>query len=538
MRAPDTSILVALLTAAACFRDGAAAPSDNDATLQGPFTVRDRGGAVFDSHEAPRDVVLGLPVPLSVPGPLDPSVLLLRGHFSSALAVRLGDARRTEALTQRTVALRLERHDDVLRVVPAQALEPDTPYTLLWLRDETGQAFTFDVSGDPALGARWVESWPSAQARVAPNLLRAWVRCDGYVANDLSKHLTLLDQAGNVLASAVERVACRDLGLPPGDCAWLRPATPMAPQSSYTLALDDSALTLTGAPIPAQRATFRVETEPDHTPPQLQPTPCATGEQPVEQLCVRVERERLVVRGSLDESALVTLTGESHGELLRTAAFSYANSFELALLSPATASLVRVQDLAGNVRDQTLVLPASEPLPALRIDEVLADPLGKEPAQEWVELLNSGPTPVSLMGFTLTTRTKSESPRGRAIAQPVVLAPHERALLVGPEFDPRDVHDGVLPASVRLVRLVSALSIANTGDLLVLRDPGGRQVDSARLPAALFEGQCTARRARFSLQGADSEGAAAQRAALADSGEFALDPRGACTPGDLTFSSP
>jgi hypothetical protein len=254
----------------------------------------------------------------------------------------------------------------------------------------------------------------------------------------------------------------------------------------------------------------------------------------------------VLVRGTLDEAALLSLSSLDHVAVRSVSALSYASAFELALVVPSDTShaVLRALDLAGNVAELPIVYAPAPELAAVTIDEVLADPRGKEPAQEWVELLNSALTPSSLMGFTLST---DPAERGRAITGAVVLAPEERALLVGPDFDARELADGALPAGVRLLALDGSLSIANGGATLYLRDALGRRVSTARLLAPMFEGQCSARlpprapvdatRLDASLARGETarfDGGAARFEQEAGERPFALDPAGACSPGVAT----
>jgi hypothetical protein len=302
------------------------------------------------------------------------------------------------------------------------------------------------------------------------------------------------------------------------------------------LSLDATLHTRTGAPIAARQTEFTVASEPDHDAPRFVPHPCALDEQTTADVCTRLDGTRLLVHGALDESALLTLSSVVREGVQVVSALSYANAFELALdVSFALSSLrspeagaaelgtvgvvLRARDLAGNERELPISFGPTPTSAAVVIDEVLADPRGKEPAQEWVELLNSALTPSSLMGFTLSTDLAA---RGRVLTGAVVLAPHERALLVSPTFDPHDLADGALPAGLRLVSLDGPLSLSNGAANLYLRDGQGRRISTAKLLPALFEGQCCAR---------------VPASSNSEDPSFALDPAGRCTPGSATLQS-
>jgi hypothetical protein len=149
------------------------------------------------------------------------------------------------------------------------------------------------------------------------------------------------------------------------------------------------------------------------------------------------------------------------------------------------------------------------------IDEVRVDPLGPEPAQEYVEVLNFGASDVSMQGFSLTNDAFAQ---GQLILGDPGLAPGERALVVSPDFDVNDRSDGALPAGVRLLRLARPLALRNDGSALYLRDAAGRRLASAPALAPERAGQCV-----YRVPGEDAR-----------SGEplaFARDVHGGCTPG-------
>jgi len=557
----STALLVALLTASGCFRDGAPGVEVwAGAPPPWPLLVRDPGGAAYPASAAPRDLVLVLSAAdtqsntsyADAQTTLAAHLLLLRGQFDAALAARLKSARKSAAVSERTVALQLESVGRELRLSPLAALDPGADYTLFWLAGEVSQAYPLSVSAAPALGARLVETWPSQEAVVAPNLQRALLRFDGDVADDLARHIVLRDldsvaaepgpppqlpaasRAPDDLALPVSvRIApvrCAALGLPEGDCAWVQPEQALRPSVRYQLALDATLRTRTGALLAAQQVSFTTGPQADHQAPSFVGGRCARDEQPVAEVCLRAEPGLLLVHGALDEAALLTLSSADDATVHSVSALSYASAFELALATSSGAShaVLSARDLAGNAVERTLVYTPAAALAAVSIDEVLADPRGKEPAQEWVELLNSALTPSSLMGFTLST---DPAERGRAITGAAVLAPHERALLVGPDFDARDLADGTLPAGVRVLSLDGSLSIANASATLYLRDALGRRVSTAQVLAPLFAGQCSARPPRPAP--GDAAGAA-RLDGRSDERVFALDPAGACSPGGAT----
>jgi hypothetical protein len=486
----------------ACFREPEGAASS---PLE--LHVSDLAGVDAVPAQAPRDVELSLSF-IAPPDELEPA--LLHGRCEPVLVQRLSFSKPGAALAAQLVALQVERAPHALRVRPQQPLAPGR-YTLVWPYGPEPRSFALTVSASPALGARWLESAPSEGASVPSNLARALMRFDGHVRGDLAAAVHLRQGADVPATVSLER--CSAYGLPEGDCVWVAPGGPLAP-GRHELMLDGTLETPGGAPIAAAQVSFEVRAEPDRLPPTLVVVRCASDERALGGTCIYSDDHSLVVRGGSSEPVLASLLLE--GGLQRAMALSYAGDFTLAL-SPREAqgtATLRTSDLAGNVSELSLSFELQRGLAQLSIDEVRADPLGKEPAQEYVELLNFGTESVSLMGFSLSTDVFEN---GRAVASSAVLAPGERALLVGPDFDPRDLDDGVLPGAARVVPLSGALSLPNAGGKLWLRDARGRRVASALVREPLVEGQCT-RHIGSDFRSGKPEA-------------WELDARGGCSPG-------
>jgi hypothetical protein len=92
------------------------------------------------------------------------------------------------------------------------------------------------------------------------------------------------------------------------------------------------------------------------------------------------------------------------------------------------------------------------------ITEVAADPVGAEPSQEFVEIMNIGSAPVDLTGWMIDDNSDAN---GDLIAGGAVLGGGEIALLVAPGFDPSSPDDPAPPPDAVIVRL--ATSIGSNG---------------------------------------------------------------------------
>ena len=126
----------------------------------------------------------------------------------------------------------------------------------------------------------------------------------------------------------------------------------------------------------------------------------------------------------------------------------------------------------------------------LVLNEVLANPAGPETASEWIEIVNDGASPVNLEGFVLDDGIES-------IVLPAhALAPAAFALVVAEGYAPDGELDLVPPRDVTLVVLprLGRGGLANTGELLRLRDPDGNVVSRFPARAAPGPGTSVARR--------------------------------------------
>jgi hypothetical protein len=128
--------------------------------------------------------------------------------------------------------------------------------------------------------------------------------------------------------------------------------------------------------------------------------------------------------------------------------------------------------------------------PHVVLNEVLANPIGPEPAGEWIELVNDGTEAVDVQGFVLTDAGGDTTlPRG-------TVAPGEFALLVGHDFDASSATDVRPQAGTLILRVqrVGTDGLSNQGEALVLRDASGVVLSRFPALAAPKAGQSVARR--------------------------------------------
>jgi hypothetical protein len=270
----------------------------------------------------------------------------------------------------------------------------------------------------------------------------------------------------------------------------------------------------TGAALPPTSLAFETTSESDHTPPVLAALPCAPDENAQAGTCSLAMDDAFTVRAQANEPVLAELLALP----ARAASLSMLDPLQIALVglpSSATCRFLRLIDLAENALEIPLCGALPQDLATLTIDEVRADPLGPEPAQEYVELLNFGPKAMAMEGFSLTDDAFAQ---GSTLHLQSPLLPGERVLVVGPDFDRHEASDGPVPETVRLVRLERPLSLANDGSALFLRDATGRRLSAAPRLAPALPGQCI-----YRIASSDMRTGGAQA--------FAVDPNRSCTPG-------
>lgn len=442
---------------------------------------------------------------------------LVRGAAGPDTLEDLADPPLRAATQRLVIPLNIEANGALVTARPETALSAGGRYELVWTRgEEPVERFRVRVSTSPAAGSALVQSWPGDRdVRVPPNVERALLRFDGYVHGAHAAEIALTDEHGHVLATTLSVMACTDLALPAGDCLALSFDEPLEKARAYKLTLGEGLFDATGAPLEPRAITFTTSSADDHKPPALMPIQCGLDELVHELGCILPRERGAVFRGLTDEPALVTLTAGTQ----RTATLALSGAFALALqgLPPGGSvdATLELEDLAGLSTRHTLPLASALGLATVRIDELRPDPLGPEPAQEYVELFNFGSHPVNIMGFSLTDDVFAS---GRSITTPLSLEPGERVLVVSPGFDPNDTSDGPLPSGVRLARLDGALSLRNDGEALYLRDELGRRIHETPRVTPTSAGQC------LGLVGSPDE-------ALT----LVPDPEGGCTPGTATF---
>jgi len=507
-----------------------AGPDASPPPALGALTVRDARGAVRDASSIPRSPRLHI----ALSGTLrdtESGVLLLRGAPDDALRADLATAPLRSDTLARAVPADLFISGDALEVTPRAPLVPGMAYTLAvvgWLVGAEDvralgvpRAFELRVSTSVDDGAARIASWPPEGApAIGPNLPLLATCFDGRVAG-AEDAVFLTDEAGVPVPASTRDVPCEGLGWRGAHCVAVLPHAALMGASGYALVAGDGLRDATGAAISPTRTWFTTSTESDTTPPEpLDGGACAPDELALGGGCALLDDRSATVRIRASEPirASLSLDTDTHRE---TAEIGARGDVRLALrdLMPDTShrALLRLVDSAGLVVERAFEIATTPPLATIAITEIRADPRGSEPRQEYVEVINFGPVPVDLQGFSLSDRADTI---GDVVTRSFVLPPGARALIVPEAFDPDDDADDAPAPGVPLLRLDGSLGsggLANGGEPLFLRDAEGRRISAAPALAAPSPGACIV---RASLDPRDGS-----------SDAFRPDALGGCTPG-------
>lgn len=366
--------------------------------------------------------------------------LLVTGELSDYYLRKIEAGEPPKTLLERSVEVLAYADDDALVVAPVKALLPGESYSLA--TPEHGLVATFRVTEEPV--AILERRFPAPETPAFP----AVVSC-GVELPSLPEEAWL--EPGH-LPLAVTRGVFGDESF--GECVSLR-AKEGVPDGSYSLPVALGETSLDPAPLvvaavgPAEHAE------------------CLPDEQTFANGCVRVLDDRMIVR-SPSAPILWTLRG-ADASLLVTP--DPGGSFVFPDLVPNTKYDIEVGffDAGGTELRTKVAIATSAARPHVVINEVLANPLGGEPAQEWIELVNDGSQAVELEGWALSDSS------GASLLPSFTLAPKAFVILAREDFQRDDGSDVPVPPSVAVLALptLGKNGLTNSGERLELRSASG-----------------------------------------------------------------
>jgi len=460
---------------------------------------------------------------LEIEGLTDPdgAPWLFAGAMDEALLRDLARLPLTAASQERLVPLRRARSGRDLLLTPLSPLRAAASYSLALPASATqvdeAWSAALRVADSAQAGAALRGSFPAPGA-VAVSRQLAWAALsfDGEVSG-FEDGIWLEDAAGFAVAGRSEAVACEALDTAAVSCIRFTPDAPLSAGARYALRSGRALQDAHGAELPELYSELGTAVAAEPAGALWQPASCALDEQALAEGCALVLDDRIALQLFPAPSTRVLIALGAQ----RTAALPAAAgvSIELTGLTPDTEHTLMLAaiDVAQREHVRQLGLRTAPALRTLSISEVYADPSGKEPDQEFVELWNFGNEAVPLGNLYLSDSSDS---RGMHIASDASLGPGARALLVSAGYAADSGLDVAPRAGSLLVRVGKALTsggLSNRGEPLYLRDAGGQRLSAAPGRPAPRAGQCLTR------VGSDPR--------TGEPGSFDYVGAGTCTPG-------
>ncbi|WP_437281023.1 lamin tail domain-containing protein [Sorangium sp. So ce375] len=420
-------------------------------------------------HAAPPVLRLRVLLPGASAGSVDPArALVIRGKIGAAHLRQIEQGELSTALSERIVPsiawLNGTPPEDLsLTVAPLAPLAPGETYAIASGSPVFAHHIQIAAEGSPPVLPRL---WPPPEAGAT---LRLGVWCGDIPFPEMVTAATLAPDGptGELRRGAVDDIGARCLRFE-GEPAAATPrgadgvrlvGPPVAlPGEPAAVSLDPRPFVLESEPLPAVAAV------------------CAPDELALGPGCARVADDRIQVR-SADAPLLWAIAGAGLDEVL---AMPSGEPFVLAPLPPLSPVELAIAtiDNAGIVERRTFSAMTLAPMPHVIINEVMANPLGPEPGQEWVELYNDGDVPADLTGVVLA------DVGGETELPSIPLMPGAYALVVNEDYVVDDELDPPPPPETLLLRVpkLGSHGLSNSGEPLKLKDRGG--VVLSRSPAA------------------------------------------------------
>lgn len=446
--------------------------------------------------------------------------LLVQGSPDSELLEALTKSSAKKVLQKRLVPVRSGRSTHAVWLTPQGPLARGQRYTLALptsaaarygLRPPRPYAFELAVTASSDAGASLMASLPAqGQSDVAQQFSRLQLAfrgtlrdCQGFELRARPSAQRHGDQAayasegdslaGQALPLQATRVSCAKMHDLADTCCELRLRS--KPDANQRYILDGSGLRDPhGGPVGEAELEFSTGAAALSPAVPTTPATCGLHEAPIGAIgCLGREQHAVTLRfHTARPSALALTLGKLQVQRLLP-----VGPVELVLQpipsEPRLPLDLRLQGAGEPPRHYQITVEPGRALPPIAISEVLANPRGPEPGQEYIELYNYGASAVSLEGLHL-----ADGPLDPGVPLPTapVLAAGSRLLLVSAERDYRSELDPSPPPGTLLLPVESTLTprgLANGGETLVLRDQDGRAL-SASPAVPTGNGQCLRRR--------------------------------------------
>ncbi|MEZ4224132.1 MAG: lamin tail domain-containing protein [Polyangiaceae bacterium] len=447
-----------------------------------PSAQADSAG-VWVEPPAPLEAVAPV-MQLTIPQRSSETLVMIRGELSAYHQSRIRRGELSKTVEARRVDCVQWDGPNGAVLAPQAILDDAEPYTLAAMGEGVLAVLRVQRNDVPLLRRMWPPVGVASATAVA-------VYCAEAPIPSLTpgrEEQWFLLQPGDVPARLTQGVGSRDLMA--DRCVTVRAevddSMPRVPPPLLSgLALE---------PLPLSRAAVDV-------PP---PLPCAGADLPAPLGCLRLDGDRLHYYPTLGPTAVAVRSASG------SALFALADGDELRVpgLSPMRAEALELYAInrSGLEAEADVVVQTSAARAHPVISEVLANAVGPEPEQEWVELFNDGTVPWQTEGYVLVD-SAAQTPLPAA-----EIPPGGFALVVSEGFDPSSPFDVAPAAGAKLLR-VEALGkqgIANSGEPLSLLAADGRAVSWFPALAQSKAGVSAARALDASVVSASSFGLSAE----------------------------
>lgn len=363
-------------------------------------------------------------------------VVLVKGEVGPRQLDQIADGEPSKALAERVVPSTIWLEEVDVVVAPHVALAAGTRFDLVVASRETIFSFVVDASPSPPL----TRLWPPAEEPVPTA------------------------EAVFCAPAEVPEIEARAALLPAGPTGVFRRGSPSGAAARCVRFVPDASVE--GACLPPAAIGEGLSLEPGPIlvggTTDVAGVDCEQGEAAFGPGCATVEDDRVTLRPP-DASVLWVVSGAGLDEVLVTKGGSPA---VIKGLTPASALTLRVETLDGSGvwSSRDVAITTLPPRPRLILNEVYANPVGPEPDQEWIEIVNDGTASGDLASCTF------EDIGGETPLPSAWLGPGGFAVVVNQSFDEQAEYDVQLAPSASVVRVpkLGKNGLSNSGEPLKL----------------------------------------------------------------------
>jgi hypothetical protein len=230
-----------------------------------------------------------------------------------------------------------------------------------------------------------------------------------------------------------------------------------------------------------RQLSFKTSKSADYSPPEISPITCSPCEEKVENLCIDILDKKVNIRWKTDElsiSGVMILEKDKIVKEIKNNNLNFEHVFLIeASLKKEYKFRVYSMDIACNVREQgPFSFKLEEDSRPVIISEILFNPRGAEPAQEFIEIQNIGSKPLSLDGWMIDDNGDKN---GDIIETTELIFEGGYGVIIGEKYNLNSPVDSGIFESAVILRVKGSLGssgLRNDGETVELYDPFGRAV--------------------------------------------------------------